>query len=63
MSGGNLWVAGRQADFIAEASQRAGGLMAVAPLADHVPAHHDIILYAVLCSLDDNDRKIIEGCH
>jgi hypothetical protein len=27
LSGGNLWVAGRQADFIAEVCQRTGGLM------------------------------------
>jgi hypothetical protein len=60
LSGGNLWAAGRQVDFIAEACQRAGGLMALAPLADHVPANHDVILYAVPGSLDDNDRKILE---
>jgi hypothetical protein len=62
LSGGNLWVAGRQADFIAEACQRAGGLMAVAPLAQHVPARHDVILYAVPGSIDDNDRRFFEDC-
>ena len=31
VSGGNLLVAGRQPDFIAEACGRAGGLMAIAP--------------------------------
>jgi hypothetical protein len=60
LSGGNLWAAGRQADFIAEACQRAGGLMAIIPLASHVPANHDVILYALPGSLDDNDRKILE---
>lgn len=32
VAGGNLWVAGRQEDFISEACGRAGGLMAIAPL-------------------------------
>ena len=63
LSGGNLWVAGRQADFIAEACQRAGGLMAIAPLGRHVPATHDVILYAVPGSLDDNDQgNYFENC-
>jgi len=60
LSGGNLWVAGRQPDFITEACQRAGGLMAMAPLAQHVPANHDVILYTVPGSFDVNDRKILE---
>lgn len=57
--GANLWAAGRQADFISELCQRAGGLMAIAPLANNVPAKNDIILYASR-STDDNDRKILE---
>lgn len=61
LTGGNLWVAGRQPDFLAEASQRAGGLMSIAPLADHVPTNHDVILYATPGSLDDNDQKLLEG--
>ena len=52
--------AGRQPDFIAEACQRAGGLTAIAPLTNHVPASRDVILYAVPGSFDDNDRKILE---
>jgi uncharacterized phosphosugar-binding protein len=63
LSGGNLWAAGRQPDFIAEACQRAGGLMAIAPLTNQVPATHDVILYAVPGSLNDNDRKILEDWH
>jgi hypothetical protein len=59
LSGGNLWVAGRQADFIAEACGRAGGLMAVAPLGRQVPANHDIVLYAVPGPLDESDLKIL----
>src|SRR5664279_2365650 len=47
VSGGSLWVAGRQADFIAEACGRAGGLMAIAPLGKQMPRNHDVILYAV----------------
>lgn len=60
LSGGNVWAAGRQADFITEACQRAGGLMAMAPLGDHVPANHDVVLYAIPGSLDDKDQKILE---
>ena len=60
LSGGNLWAAGRQPDFIAEACQRAGGLMTMAPLTNHAPASHDVILYAAPGSLDDSDRKILE---
>src|SRR5215471_12295152 len=41
--GGNLWVAGRQEDFVAEASGRAGGLMAIAPLGHQTPVRHDTI--------------------
>lgn len=60
LAGGNLWVAGRQADFIAEACQRAGGLMSIAPLAGHIPANHDVILYSAPGALEDNDRKLFE---
>jgi hypothetical protein len=59
VSGGNLWVAGRQADFIAEACGRAGGLMAIAPLGQRVPKNHDVILYAVPGATDPGDLKII----
>lgn len=60
LAGGNLWVAGRQADFMAEACERAGGLMSMTRLADHVPAKHDVVLYAVPGSPDERDRKMIE---
>lgn len=60
LAGGNLWVAGRQADFMAEACERAGGLMAIARLADRVPARHDVVLYAAPGPLDERDRKMIE---
>ena len=58
-AGGNLRVAGRQADFIGEACGRAGGLMAIAPLNQGSPTNHDIILYAVPCSPDAEDLKVI----
>ncbi len=60
ISGGNLWVAGRQADFISEACGRAGGLTAIAPLAQRVPSVHDVILYAVPGSPNSEDRKTID---
>lgn len=60
LSGGNLWAAGRQPDFIAEACQRAGGLMAMSPLSGHVPARHDVILYAVPGAISDSDQKIFD---
>ena len=60
VSAGNLWVAGRQADFIAEASGRAGGLTAIVPLGQQVPTNHDIILFAVPGSLDPEDLKIVD---
>src|ERR1035441_3703871 len=60
VSGGNLWAAGRQVDFIAEACGRAGGLMAISPLAGRVPTNHDIILYAVPDSLNPEDLKVID---
>ena len=58
LSGGNLWVAGRQADFISEACGRAGGLMAIVPLGQQVPTNHDIVLYAVSGRLDETDLRI-----
>jgi hypothetical protein len=58
VSGGNLWVAGRQPDFLAEACGRAGGLMAIAPLDQHVPTNHDVILYAVPGSPDSGDLRL-----
>ncbi len=59
-AGGNLWAAGRQADFISEACGRAGGLMAIAPLGGHLPTRHDIILYAVPGALEPEDLKRFE---
>jgi hypothetical protein len=61
VAGGNLQVAGRQADFIAEACGRAGGLMAIAPLNQQTPTKHDIILYAVPGSTKAEDLKAIDG--
>jgi len=58
--GGNLWAGGRQADFIAEACGRAGGLMAIAPLGQRAPTNHDVILYAVPGSLGPEDLKILD---
>jgi hypothetical protein len=58
-AGGNLRVAGRQADFIGEACGRAGGLMAIAPLNQDSPTNHDLILYAVPGSPDAEDLKFI----
>ncbi len=60
LSGGNLWVAGRQADFIAEACGRAGGLMAIAPWGRQVPTHHDVVLYAVPGALGDGDLSLLK---
>jgi hypothetical protein len=59
-AGGNLRVAGRQADFIAEACGRAGGLMAVAPLGQASPTNHDVILYAVPGSPNPEDVKFMD---
>ncbi len=59
-SGGNIWAAGRQADFISEACNRAGGLMAIAPLGGQVPRRHDIILYAVPGALEGEDLKMLD---
>ena len=56
-SGGNIWAAGRQADFVSETCGRAGGLMAIAPLGGQVPTRHDIILYAVPGDLGPEDLK------
>jgi hypothetical protein len=60
VSGGSLWVAGRQADFIAEACGRAGGLMAIAGLGRQAPTNHDIVLYATPGSLALTDLIIIK---
>jgi hypothetical protein len=57
LAGGNIWVAGRQADFVSEACGRAGGLMAIAPLGGHIPARHDVVLYAVPGALEPGDLK------
>ena len=59
LAGGNIWAAGRQADFISEACGRAGGLMAIAPLGERVPARHDIVLYAVPGALEQDDLKML----
>ncbi len=59
VSGANLWVAGQQADFIAEASGRAGGLMSIVPLGQQTPTNHDIVLYAVPGSLDPQVLKTV----
>ena len=59
LSGGHLWVTGRQADFISEACGRAGGLMAIVPLGKQIPTNHDIVLYAVPGPLDDGDQRIL----
>ena len=60
-AGGNLWAAGRQQDFLAEACGRAGGLMAIAPLGQRIPAKHDVILYAVPGLLNSEDFKLVDG--
>jgi hypothetical protein len=59
-SGGRLWAAGRQADFIAEACGRAGGVMAIASIGRQVPTNHDVVLYAVPGGLNEADRKTIK---
>jgi hypothetical protein len=60
LAGGDIWAAGRQADFISEACGRAGGLMAIAPLGGRVPAQHDIVLYAVPGALAQDDLKTLD---
>ena len=60
LAGGNIWAAGRQADFISEACGRAGGLMAIAPLGGSPPARHDIILYAVPGALEQEDLSRLD---
>ena len=60
LSGGNIWAAGRQADFISEACGRAGGLMAIAPLGGRVPGPRDIILYAVPGALQQDELKMLD---
>ena len=59
LSGGHLWVAGRQVDFIAEACGRAGGLMAILPLGQQVPTNHDVVLYAVPGALAESDLRTL----
>ena len=59
LAGGRLWAAGRQADFIAEACGRAGGLMAIATLGRQVPTNHDIVLYAVPGPLSEGDLRTL----
>jgi hypothetical protein len=60
VSGGDLWVAGRQADFIAEACGRAGGLMPIAPLGQQTSTSHDVVLYAVPGSFGPEDLRLLE---
>jgi hypothetical protein len=60
LAGGDIWAAGRQADFISEACGRAGGLMAIAPLGGRVPTQHDIVLYAVPGALEPDDLKTLD---
>lgn len=60
VAGGNLWVAGRQEDFISEACGRAGGLTAIAPLPQQTPGNHDVILYAVPGALSPEDQKRLD---
>ena len=60
VAGGDLWVAGRQPDFIGEACGRAGGLMAIAPLGQRAPVKHDVILYAVPSSFNTEDSKSMD---
>lgn len=58
-SGGRLWVAGRQADFISEACGRAGGLTAIVPLGQQIPTNHDVILYAIPGPLAEGDLRTL----
>ena len=60
VSGGKIWAAGRQADFIFEACGRAGGLMSIAPLGASVPARHDIVLYAVPGASEQDDLRRLD---
>ncbi|HOY57586.1 MAG TPA: hypothetical protein PK640_05530 [Verrucomicrobiota bacterium] len=59
LAGGNLWAAGRQGDFVAEACGRAGGLMSVAPLGEPSPTNRDVILFAVPGRLVESDSDKI----
>jgi len=59
LAGGNLWAAGRQGDFIAEACGRAGGLMSIAPLGEPSPTNRDVILFAVPGRLVESDSDRI----
>jgi len=60
LAGGNLWAAGRQADFISEACGRAGGLMAIAPLGKRSPTNRNVVLFAVPGRLAESDSNTIE---
>jgi hypothetical protein len=53
--GARLWVAGRQHDFISEATERAGGLMFIRPLDVNSLHPNDSILYAVPGDLNSQD--------
>ena len=61
LSGGILWVGGRQPDFVAEACGRAGGLMAIAPLGQKAPTNHDVVLYAVPGPLVGDDLSLLKS--
>ena len=61
VAGGNLWVAGRQPDWIGEACGRAGGLMAIGPLGNRSPVKHDIILDAVPGRFEETDSTFIDN--
>ncbi len=53
VAGGNLYAAGSQPDFVAEACGRAGGLMAITALGRQVPTNYDVIL----CGFRGQDRR------
>ncbi len=57
---GNLWAAGPQEDFISEACGRAGGLMAIAPLGEHTPTNHDVILYSAPGKPDEHQAALLK---
>ena len=61
LAGGNIWVAGRQPDFMPEATGRAGGLIAMASLDPRGPSEHDIVLYAVPGTLEQDDLKRVDS--
>lgn len=61
LAGGNLWAAGRQADFISEMCGRAGGLMPLAALGKHEPKQGDVVLLAVPGRLDAEETEKVAG--